>query len=158
MIEAALKSARPLLAFRSSAYPLLRFGTLCTGSFAVGSRLPRTTAFIAIGLHTRTIGPHAFANGLLRRARDSSQSQSRENGRAINNSHPISSGRKICRQMIVKTRVLAMEAADFRSGVIRVVFDISAACPLSGPSRTQIRRCKHRDRHDSSSRTGGLES
>ena len=67
-----LKSARPLFAVRSGADPLLGFSTLCTGSFAVGSRLPGTAAFIAIGLHTRTIGPHAFANGLLRRAGDSS--------------------------------------------------------------------------------------
>lgn len=75
-----LKSTRPLLTIRSGADPLLGFSTLCTGNFAVGSRLPRTTAFVAIRLHARTIGPHALANGLLCRAWDRSRNQGHENG------------------------------------------------------------------------------
>ena len=95
LLRLRLKSARPLLAVRTGADPLLGFSTLCTGSFAVGSRLPGTTAFIAIRLHTHTIGPHAFANGFLCRAWDSSQNQSRENGRAMNNSHQLPPGKDL---------------------------------------------------------------
>jgi len=40
LLRLRLKSARPLLAVRTGADPLLGFSTLCTGSFAVGSRLP----------------------------------------------------------------------------------------------------------------------
>ena len=50
----------------------------------------------------------------------------------------------------VATITLSMSA----SGLIRVVIDTTAACPLSGTSRTGNSALQHRDRRDSSPRTG----